>query len=385
MLLEGLLVIFLAVIICVLVYYQLNAKIVLPRIDRQNTVNYLRGLNFILEDQPDKAIDEFIKALKVDTETIETHIALGSLFRRRGEVDRAIRIHQNLIARPQLNKPQRVQAIYELAKDYLSAGVLDRAERLFLEVIDSGLLLKESLQQLLDIYQREQAWDKAIKVACRLNHLTADGVADIIAHYYCEMAANATAASKRDEARALLRKALATDRQCIRALIMLADEEFDQQRYRSALSYYRKVIVMNSRYVTQLLPRLEVCFTELRQADKFIQLLQSLLQEQTNVNVELALANQLYQREGIARAIDFITGVLQAKPSMQSLSRLIELQAQESSSEKFKAILHQVNQTLSKVATREATFQCQSCGFNGNKMHWLCPGCRQWGKLQPSM
>src|ERR1700722_4591820 len=123
--------------------------------------DYLVGLNFLLNEQPDKAVDVFIKLLEVDSETVETHLALGSLFRRRGEVDRAIRIHQNLIARPQLSALDRKEALMALGLDYMSAGVFDRAERIFLEVVELGGNREiSSLQGLLAIYQQEKAWEK---------------------------------------------------------------------------------------------------------------------------------------------------------------------------------------------------------------------------------
>src|SRR6185437_9888897 len=119
-------------------------KLNLPR-------DYLVGLNFLLNEEPDKAVDVFIKMLEVDSDTVETHLAVGKLFRRRGEVDRAIRIHQNLIARPQLDKVYREQSLFELGQDYFSAGVLDRAERIFLEVVDVKEYTIPALHILLDI------------------------------------------------------------------------------------------------------------------------------------------------------------------------------------------------------------------------------------------
>src|SRR5579883_3417069 len=116
--------------------------------------DYLIGLNFLLNEETDKAVDIFIKMLEVDSDTVETHLAVGKLFRRRGEVDRAIRIHQNLIARPQLEKVYREQSLFELGQDYLSAGMLDRAERIFLELVDHKEYIVPSLRALLDIYQQ---------------------------------------------------------------------------------------------------------------------------------------------------------------------------------------------------------------------------------------
>src|SRR6478736_1140125 len=134
-----------------------------PRRDSIQKMNlprdYLVGLNFLLNEEPDKAVDVFIKMLEVDSNTVETHLAVGKLFRRRGEVDRAIRIHQNLIARPQLDKVYREQSLFELGQDYFSAGVLDRAERIFLELVEVKSFSAKALRALLDIYQQEKDWN----------------------------------------------------------------------------------------------------------------------------------------------------------------------------------------------------------------------------------
>src|SRR5690242_4385196 len=127
--------------------------------------DYLVGLNFLLNEETDKAVDIFVKMLEVDSDTVETHLAVGKLFRRRGEVDRAIRIHQNLIARPQLEKVYREQSLYELGQDYLSAGMLDRAERIFLELVSAKSHSAQALRTLIDIYEQEKDWENAVKTA----------------------------------------------------------------------------------------------------------------------------------------------------------------------------------------------------------------------------
>src|SRR3990167_8803541 len=155
-------------------------KVNLPR-------DYLIGLNFLLNEETDKAVDIFIKMLEVDSDTVETHLAVGKLFRRRGEVDRAIRIHQNLIARPQLEKIYKEQSLFELGQDYLSAGMLDRAERVFIELVQAKTHAAQALRILIDIYQQEKDWENAIKVAGQYEAVTRQPMQQVIAHYYCEL------------------------------------------------------------------------------------------------------------------------------------------------------------------------------------------------------
>lgn len=195
--------------------------------------DYLLGLNFLLNEEPDKAVDVFIKMLEVDSDTVETHLALGSLFRRRGEVDRAIRIHQNLIARPHLDKQQRIQALMALGQDYMRAGVLDRAERIFLEVVENGSETGPSLHYLLDIYQQEKAWDQAVLIARKIAVSTGEAMQSNIAHYYCELALEARMANDNDLARRHLRKALTIDKKCVRASLLQGDLEAQEKGIKS--------------------------------------------------------------------------------------------------------------------------------------------------------
>jgi lipopolysaccharide biosynthesis regulator YciM len=153
----------------------------------------------------------------VDTETVETHLAVGNLFRRRGEVERATRIHQNLIARPSLEPLQRSQALFELAQDYLKAGLFDRAENLLLELAEVNLHSEPALKGLVQIYEQEREWEKAAATLRRLVRVTGERQDRIIAHYDCELAEEAERAGRVDEALALTRRAIGADSHCVRA------------------------------------------------------------------------------------------------------------------------------------------------------------------------
>src|SRR3989339_724508 len=190
------------------------------RISERLRRDYFLGLNHLINEQPDKALDVFIKLLEVDSETVETHLALGSLFRRRGEVDRAIRVHQNLIARPQLDKKYRVQALSELGQDYLKAGILGRAERLFSELAEVDGSDISSLKYLLHIYQQEKDWEKAIEVAKKLESMNQESMYSAVAQYYCELAEQLYKHAKISQAQQHLKRASAIDPKCVRASLL---------------------------------------------------------------------------------------------------------------------------------------------------------------------
>lgn len=215
---------------------------------------YVVGLNYLLNEQSDKAVDVFIKLLEVDSDTVETHLALGSLFRRRGEVDRAIRIHQNLIARPQLSIQQRKEALMALGQDYMSAGVFDRAERIFLEVVElGGSRDTSSLQGLLAIYQQEKAWEKALDIIKKLEISTGASFHNQAAHYYCEMASQALKINAMDRAIYCIKQAMNVDPESVRASLMNATIEMKEGRYKQAIRSLKRVPQQDAEFLTEII------------------------------------------------------------------------------------------------------------------------------------
>ena len=199
---------------------------------------YFQGLNYLLNEQPDKAIQVFLELAEVNQDTVETHMALGSLFRRRGEVDRAIRFHQNIIAKPGLEPEQRTQALLELGEDYMRAGLLDRAERLFAELIETDAHTPSALRSLLEIYQQEKDWEKALEQAQRLEQVSGEHMGGVMAQFCCEMAEAALADNDRERARRHLRQARRHDPRCIRARFVLAELSAQEGDYKAALELY---------------------------------------------------------------------------------------------------------------------------------------------------
>lgn len=225
---------------------------------------YVVGLNYLLDEQPDKAVDVFIKLLEVDSETVETHLALGSLFRRRGEVDRAIRIHQNLIARPQLSMVERKEALMALGQDYMSAGVFDRAERIFLEVVElGGARETSSLQGLLAIYQQEKSWENALDVIKKLELSTGQSMHMQAAHYYCEIATQALKANALEKAQNAIKQALLIDKLSVRGSLMQALFDMEQGRFKQAIRSLKRVPQQDPEFLSEIIEPLVVCHRHL--------------------------------------------------------------------------------------------------------------------------
>lgn len=344
---------------------------------------YFVGLNYLLNEQPDKAVDVFIRMLEVDSDTVETHLALGSLFRRRGEVDRAIRIHQNLIARPQLNRDQRIHALAALGNDYMSAGVLDRAERLFQEVVDIGGESSEAcLKNLIDIYQQEKAWEKAIAVAERYEAVSGCSMHLSIGHYYCELAARASNDNNIDQAMRFLRKAQSVDNTSVRASLMLGDLYCRQGKYKPSIRAYNQVLEQDADYIAEVLQPLRHAYEQVNRREDFIQFLKYCQAQTENVAVVIELAACTHQLCGTARAIEVLNGHLIQYPSLRGIYEMIRMQPEIGQGE-AQQNLTILKSLLERLLQSRHTYRCENCGFKGKSLHWLCPGCRQWNVSKP--
>jgi len=343
--------------------------------------DYFIGLNFLLNEEPDKAVDIFIKMLEVDSDTVETHFAVGKLFRRRGEVDRAIRIHQNLIARPHLDKTYRDQSLFELGQDYLSAGVLDRAEQIFLEVVDVKEYTIPALRALLEIYCQEKDWEKAIPKAYQLQAATQKNMQPVIAHYYCELAEMRIANAEPILASDCLKNALNIDKHCVRASLLQAQCDIAHQEYKSALWHLKRVKDQNPDYLSEAIDALAACYEALNEEEKLVKYLMKILKEYPRVPVVLILSERIRRWKGDKIAANFVADYVRRYPSIRGLHLFINLYQSNTAGRAREDLLILQNLTT-KLLADKPDYRCFSCGFSGKKLHWQCPGCKQWSSIK---
>ncbi|WP_295456633.1 lipopolysaccharide assembly protein LapB [uncultured Thiodictyon sp.] len=342
---------------------------------------FFRGLNYLLDEQPDKAIDVFLALAEVDGETAEIHLALGSLFRRRGEADRAIRIHQNLIARKTLSAEQRGFALFELGQDYMRAGLLDRAELLFRELAELGLQRERALRGLLDIYQQERDWDGCLEIAERLRPFCERAPDAEIAHYHCEVAEEARRRVDPDAARRALERAQAVDPLCVRATIIAGQMALADGERAAAVELFLRVAEQGARYVPEVLPGLMQALDELGRTD-LIAVLETLAASRPSGPVVLALSEALRRERGPAAAAQTLTQYLAGNVDLAALERLLDLQAgAEPGADPYRAAV--VHEVVRHLLTRQSAYQCDHCGFAARALHWQCPSCKRWGSVQP--
>jgi lipopolysaccharide biosynthesis regulator YciM len=321
--------------------------------------------------------------LEVDSDTVETHLALGSLFRRRGEVDRAIRIHQNLIARPQLSILERKEALLALGQDYLSAGLFDRAERVFIEAVDIGDRNEtQSLRGLLAIYQQEKAWEKALDVIKKLEVVTQQSMHVESGHYYCEIAEQAVKKNQVDKAYQAIKLALQTDKGSVRANLIFADLEIKHQRFSAAIRALKQIPKQNPEYMQEMIERLVFCYEKLGHLDECINYLEELIIDHPRTSAIIVIAEQLKEQKSKDDAIDFVSSQLARYPSIRGLNQLIAWHL-ESASGKVREQLQMLYDITTKFLEKKPIYRCEQCGFSGKLLHWNCPSCKQWGRIKP--
>ncbi|MDJ0710146.1 MAG: lipopolysaccharide assembly protein LapB [Woeseiaceae bacterium] len=345
-------------------------------------IDYLKGLNFLLNEQTDQALEHFLKMVRVDDKTIETHFALGSLFRRRGEVDRAIRIHQNIIARPDLASEQRDQALYSLAKDYLAAGLLDRAENLFSRLSQGSRYQVQALDALCSIYEQERDWQKAIDAGKRLEVLGGRSLALQIAHYYCELAEAAADAGDFASARQFVKNAQTGRPRTMRGALTRAHIARDMEDNKTALKLYHRIIDENTYLIAEALPEIVSIYTREKQVRELERALKTLLEkhpERASLVAYTAIVNDI---GGIPVIDECVEQYMLDEPTLAEFVDLQQLY--EADKNNADSAFAKVRGALSKLATATPRYQCQECGFSSQRLLWQCPSCRDWETQRPA-
>jgi lipopolysaccharide biosynthesis regulator YciM len=342
---------------------------------------YFRGLNHLLNEEPDKAIDVFVEMLEVDSETVETHLALGNLFRRRGEVERSIRIHQNLIARPALTGEQRAEALLELGKDYMRAGLYDRAENLFKELRDSELRVIPALRNLRWIYQQEKDWEACLSVTEALQPLVDESLGIERAHYFCELAAAAVAVGQSVRAKDLLKAAVEADYGCVRALHMRADLAMQDDDFKTAILLYHEAAERDPEYLPEILPDLVEAYKRGGDIAGLRQYLDQLLAQRSGSSVDLIAVNLVKETDGDAAAARLLGERVRQSPSLKGLLRLVELNARIPEHHAAE-VLSGLHDHIQHLLEERPQYQCHKCGFAAKTLHWQCPCCRGWGSVR---
>ncbi|HQS58168.1 MAG: lipopolysaccharide assembly protein LapB [Gallionellales bacterium 35-53-114] len=343
--------------------------------------SYFQGLNFLLNEQQDKAIEAFIEVVKVDPQTIELHFALGSLFRRRGEVDRALRMHLNLVERADLDEDKKQQALFELAQDYLKAGILDRAEEALQQLLSSRYA-KEALDFLLEIYQKEKDWLKAIDICRRLTDLTGQSYSKEAAAFYCELATSELTRKQTDAAKVHLEQALEVHPHAVRATIMLGDIEVAAGNHKHAIEIWKRVEEQDAQYLPLVAERLMQAHQQSDHEAEGIQLLQSYQEKYPSQDLMDVLFKAVLKRDGASAANELVRKALQRNPTLLGLDKFLEARLLEVT-DKNRADVEMVKNLVHQRTRSLAMYYCSSCGFKARQFYWHCPACHGWETYSP--
>lgn len=342
---------------------------------------YFKGLNFLITNQHDKAIEAFSEAVQANTESLELHFALGSLFRRRGEVDRAIHLHLNLLEKQDLEQSQRTAVTAELAQDYLKAGLLDRAEELF-ESLNDDRYRQPALRALLEIYVREREWERAIKAATELERLSGVPFRIEISHYYCEMAVKSKLANDTHTARYELDQALNANKNCVRANVLLGDLEAEAGDHKVAISTWKRIEFQKPEYLGLIAPKLLNSYRALNQTREGLALLQTYLQTYKLPSLLNVLYEATLAEEGAESAVKLARNELIKKPSLNTLDQLLQARAiVETNSSSPQQDTQLMQQAVRHAIGNRSAYYCEQCGFKAKHHHWQCPACNAWEAL----
>ena len=344
---------------------------------------YVDGLNFLLSNQKDKAVDLFLDMLKEDEGTLEAHLTLGNLFRSRGEIDRAIRIHQALMESSSLTFEQRLLAIQQLGRDYMGAGLYDRAEEMFLQLIDEEDFQQNALQQLIIIYQSTSEWINAINAATKLVKLGNEKYKTYISQFYCELASLAIANDDLDKAYNLLQKSSAADPNCARTSLMLGRILIVQNKTEEAIESLKQILQQDKAFIGEALPLLNECYNKLNKQDEFKQFLQLCVDKDTGNVAELMLADIIEKQNGLDSAQYYMYRELLKHPNLKGFYRLMDYHVADAEQGKAKKSLLLLRNMVGEQIKAVPNYRCQKCGFTVNTIYWLCPACRSWSTIKP--
>ena len=340
-------------------------------------------LQFLFTNYSDQAVENFVQSLAVNKDTVSLHLSIGSHFRNKGETDRAILIHQNLLARPELPARYSPQVTQELAMDYLNAGLLDRAEALFHQLMGDREYGRRSAIALIELYQQEREWEKAAQVAKTLTRGDADPATfKALAYITCELSDSAL--SRNDDrwtAQKLAKEALDYDRSCVRATLLLMKLQIRQGNFREAANQSLKIFDQNPEFGPEAIDRLMKLEREHGDVSRLYKKLRKLYEQYPSTSLLLALVESVERSSGRPAGIDLLRMELETRPSVRGLLRLVEMAGYEKGMTTDEGRL--VSRIGHLILANRPVYRCVSCGFSGQQLHWLCPSCKQWETVRP--
>ncbi|MCW8853408.1 MAG: lipopolysaccharide assembly protein LapB [Gammaproteobacteria bacterium] len=340
--------------------------------------DYFQGLNYLLNDEQDKAIEVFLQLVESDWQTIDTHLTLGSIFRRKGEIDKAIKLHQSLLARPSLPSEYKVRVLLELGRDYQLAGWLDRAEGLFNEVLKDSDYTEEALTHLMDIYQQEHEWEEAITVAKRYQRAAKNNLKTVIAQFYCELSDQEYSKGDLKESEALAVQGLSMDENCVRASIILGKLAIQRGRYKKAIRFFKQVEFQDVVYLPLVVIHLIECYKNQSNLRSLISYLRSLDEKYDCVSLTPVIVDLINEVYDTSSAIEYLSVQMKLKPSLDGIQKMLEINLSSIDVQE-----NYIKEVIDQLMLDQSGYQCSKCGYTAKTLYWLCPSCHTWSGMKP--
>ncbi|WP_419147972.1 lipopolysaccharide assembly protein LapB [Pseudoalteromonas 'SMAR'] len=341
--------------------------------NRKITSEYSKGLKFLLDREEDQGLEHLIKLLEVSADSVDHYLTLASLFRKRGELDRAIKIHELLLKQPNLDAEVVKSCRLELAQDYILAGLLDSAEEHLVILVKAGF--EEALDPILNLYSQTRDWRKGVHMfEAHPALFKKSSHCATIANFYCE-------AGNQEANPSLFDKATALAHETVRPLYEMGQDAFKQDDYVKCIYYWRKLVSQFVHMAPLVLEDLEYCYVQLNIHEQFYELIAELL-ERGGVLIRIKHCQGLVKQGHIEQAIEFLTDSLKREPSIRGFSYLLQLISGKNA--KIEHVLQEIDKLVTSYIATKPNYQCNHCGFTSHTMYWLCPSCKHWESLAPS-
>ncbi len=347
------------------------------------SIKYSTGLNYLLSNQQDKAIDSLLDALKVEDDSVEAHFAMANLFRKRGELDRALKVHEHLVRLNHLPTKDKQQAVFELGKDFLSAGLYDRAETMFSKLLKSKDYGLKALTYLLQIYQSTKDWQQGIDHKKQIIKLNDKRLLHTLANFYCELATRAFEQNEFIAVIELLELALQLDPNSCRANWLMAKIYENHQQCELAAKCYQDIYHQDKEFFPDVIEKMHGCYKSIDALDDFYQFIKKVYDETAGTSALITYLTYVEEKHSKKKAIEFILSALKRRPTIRGFEHFVNMQMNQTDVDVNTDSLDLIKELISEYLKVKHRYSCRSCGFNSQIHYWSCPSCHEWEQLKP--
>jgi len=347
------------------------------------SIKYSTGLNYLLSNQQDKAIEHLIETLKVENDSVEAHFAMANLFRRRGELDRALKVHEHLVRHANLPSKDKQHAIFELGKDFLSAGLYDRAEKMFLKSLKSKTYGTKSLTYLMQIYQSTKDWQHGIGLKKNIIKSKDKKLLHTLANFYCELAYQALNKDEFILVLELLDNALIYDPYSCRANYLMAEIYENHHQYTEAARCYRDIYQQDKDFFLDVIDKMQFCYQQLEIENEFFTFIKQVYEQTASTSALIKYLSFIEQSKGRLKAKEYMLMALKKRPTIRGFKHFIKMQINETAQDKEHENLDMITELISSYLKEKPRYSCRNCGFDTNTHYWSCPSCHNWEQIKP--